>query len=38
MSYYTTKFLLQGVVFPMNYPKTICSIVVQNIVVYHETI
>ena len=38
MSYYTTKYLLQGVVFPMNYPKTNCSIEVQNIVVYHKTI
>ena len=29
-------FLLQSVVFPMNYPKTNCSIVLQNIIVYHK--
>ena len=31
----SVAFLLQCVVFPMNYPKTNCSIVLQNIIVYH---
>ena len=34
----TVAFLLQSVVFPMNYPKTNCSIVLQNIIVYHKNI
>ena len=29
-------FLQQSVVFPMNYPKTNCSIVLQNIIVYNK--
>ena len=32
----TVAFLLQSVVFPMNYPKTNCSIVLQNVIVYHK--
>ena len=32
----SVAFLLQSVVFPMNYPKTNCSIVLQNIIVYHK--
>ena len=47
ISYFTTKydiisqsvaFLLQSVVFPINYPKINCSIVLQNIIVYHKNI
>ena len=34
----SVAFLLQSVVFPMNYPKTNCSIVLQNIIVYHKNI
>ena len=34
----SVAFLLQSVVFPMNYPKTKCSIVLQNIIVYHKNI
>ena len=45
--YFTTKcdiipqsvaFLLQIVVFSMNYLETNCSIVLQNIIVYHKNI
>ena len=32
----SVAFLLQSVVFPMNYPKTNCSIVLQNIIVYNK--
>ena len=32
----SVAFLLQNVVFPMNYPKTNCSIVLQNIIDYHK--
>ena len=32
----SVAFLPQSVVFPMNYPKTNCSIVLQNIIVYHK--
>ena len=34
----SVAFLLQSVVFPINYPKTNCSIVLQNIIVYHKNI
>ena len=34
----SVAFLLHNVVFPMNYPKTNCSIVLQNIIVYHKNI
>ena len=33
----SVAFSLQSVVFPMNYPTSNCSIVLQNIVVYHKT-
>ena len=32
----SVAFLLQSVVFPMNFPKTNCSIVLQHITVYHK--
>ena len=32
----SVAFLLQSVVFPMNFPKTNCSIVLQHIIVYHK--
>ena len=32
----SVAFLLQSVVFLMNYPKTNCSIVLQNIIVYNK--
>ena len=32
----SVAFLLHSVVFPMNYPKTNCSIMPQNIIVYHK--
>ena len=32
----SVAFLLQSVVFPMNYSKTNCSIVLQNIIVYNK--
>ena len=32
----SVAFLLQSVVFPMNYPKTNCSIVLQNKIVYNK--
>ena len=47
IEYFTSKcdiirqsvvFLLQSVVFSMNYLKAICSIVLQNIIVYHKNI
>ena len=34
----SVAFLLQGVVFPMNYLKTNCSIVLQNMIAYHNNI
>ena len=34
----SVAFLLQSVVFPMNYPKSNCSISLQNIIVYHKNI
>ena len=34
----SVAFLLQTVVFPMNYPKTNGSIVLQNVIVYHKNI
>ena len=32
----SVAFLLQSVEFPMNYSKTNCSIVLQNIIVYNK--
>ena len=32
----SVAFLLQSVVFPMNDPKTNCSIVLQNIIVHNK--
>ena len=32
----SVAFLLQSVVFPMNFPKTKCSIVLQHIIIYHK--
>ena len=32
----SVAFLLQSVLFPINFPKTNCSIVLQHIIVYHK--